>query len=102
MTINMEGKAAKYGMPTAALTIIAAVFAAGMSFAGLVGHRTNEEVHMTESQYNEKFDARLSLHVAPFLAHNQACAVNFTRIETEQKSIKTEMTAIMTWLIENK
>lgn len=92
MTINIEGKAAKYGMPTAAITIIAAVFAAGMSFAGLVGHRTNEGVHITDSQYNEKFDARLSLHIAPFLAHNRSCAANFARIEEQiQKLVDYHM-----------
>ncbi len=92
MTINMEGKAAKYGMPTAALTIIAAVFAAGMSFAGLVGHRADTTVHRTESQYNEKFDARLSLHIAPFITHNQAWAANFSRIEDQiQKLIDYHM-----------
>ncbi len=102
MTINIEGKAGKYGMPTAAVTIIATVFAAGMAFSGLVGHRTDASVHMTDTEYDKKFDSRLELSMQGIRAHNRGCAANFTRIEEEQKAIKTDVKAIMTWLVENK
>ena len=88
MTERAKRNSVRLGTIIAVVGVVASAFTAGMAFKGTYDHASVESIHETADQKNKRFDERFALRSAPLFQHNEACSVQFNKLDTKLDDIR--------------